>query len=148
MEIRVNRYLYRDNCTLSYIDIDYEPFCYGLEPEYTAARIKPRAIPCGKYKVAFRKQGLMLEKLKRKKLGIGQERGTLHVLDVPDFKYVLIHIGNTPKDTEGCLLLGRFAGIDEIIHSTVTYKEFYSRVATALEKGEKVTIEYTNGWDL
>ena len=32
--------------------------------------------------------------------------GMLHVLDVPNFKYILIHCGNTDEDTAGCLLLG------------------------------------------
>ena len=33
-------------------------------------------------------------------------KGMIHVQDVPNFKYILWHTGNTDEHTAGCLLLG------------------------------------------
>jgi hypothetical protein len=58
---------------------------------------------------------------------------------------VLIHIGNTPVDTFGCLLVGMTESMNEIEQSTVAYCKIYPQIADALERGEDVTIEYMNG---
>lgn len=148
MRIEVERHTLFDNCTISSVWIDDTFQCYGMEPVFILGKDKkPRAIPAGKYNVGFRKQGLMLQKLIRRNLGIGQDRGTLHVQDVPGFKYILIHIGNTKKDTQGCLLTGYLAGNERIYQSTNAYKAFYKKVANALDTGEEVTIEYIDAWD-
>jgi len=70
--------------------------------------------------------------------------GMLHVLDVPNFKYILIHIGNTDDDTAGCLLVGSAIGQDQksIVSSTVKYKEVYKLISMALLNSEPVTITY------
>jgi hypothetical protein len=68
----------------------------------------------------------------------------LHVTGVPGFEYILIHIGNDDDDTAGCLLVGRGANYDSIIESTIAYENMYKKVLPALERGEKVMIEYKN----
>ena len=61
-------------------------------------------IPAGIYDVRLRKIGGFDGRYKKKFAGF--HRGMLHIQDVPNFKYVLIHIGNTDKNTAGCLLVG------------------------------------------
>jgi hypothetical protein len=40
-------------------------------------------------------------------------RNHFHVLDVPARSWILFHVGNWPKDTDGCILVGLdFADID------------------------------------
>ena len=74
--------------------------------------------------------------------------GMLEVLDVPDFKYILIHCGNTDEDTAGCLLLGDTQSSNKrlkngfIGKSTQAYKRVYTQIALALQSGEDVTLEY------
>jgi hypothetical protein len=74
--------------------------------------------------------------------------GMLEVCDVPNFKYILLHCGNTDEDTAGCLLLGDTQENNDIKtngfigKSTQAYKRVYPKIAKALEEGEEVIITY------
>ena len=72
----------------------------------------------------------------------------LHVQDVPNFKWILIHVGNTDEHTAGCLILGDSQENNTLVkdgfigRSGQAYKRVYPPIAEALENGEEVTIEY------
>ena len=74
--------------------------------------------------------------------------GMLHVLDVPNFEYILIHCGNTDEHTAGCLLVGDSQENNQITKdgfigkSTQAYKRIYPDIANAIDCGEEVTITY------
>ena len=63
--------------------------------------------------------------------------------NVKGFEGIRIHSGNTPQDTEGCLLLGFNKVKGRVIDSKVTVNKFIDMVQEALNKGEKVTITIT-----
>jgi hypothetical protein len=67
----------------------------------------------------------------------------LHILDVPNFKYILIHIGNTDDDTAGCPLTGSYIYSNNIGigGSTLAYEAVYPEIANAIAAGEDVEIE-------
>ena len=73
----------------------------------------------------------------------------LHIQDVPNFTYILIHTGNTDEHTSGCLIVGETQQDLEVSKdgfigsSTVAYKKMYAKVANQLLQGKKVSIEYT-----
>lgn len=46
--------------------------------------------------------------------------------NVPGFSGILIHIGNTELDTDGCILVGTRAGTSRISGSTVAFKKLYN----------------------
>ena len=72
----------------------------------------------------------------------------LHIIDVPNFEYILIHTGNTDEHTAGCLLLGDTQTNNQISKdgfvgsSGQAYKRIYPPIAEALENGECVEITY------
>jgi len=74
----------------------------------------------------------------------------LHIQDVPNFTYILIHSGNTDEHTSGCLIVGETQqdldqGKDGFIgHSGLAYQKLYRQVAGQLLMGKKVSIEYLN----
>ncbi len=96
-------------------------------------------IPAGKYEVTLRTWGRIHENYLEK---FPFHKGTLWVRNVPGFKYILIHIGNTDRGTAGCILVGQKHEINKnfIGKSTVNYEAFYKQVIAAFDRGEKVYI--------
>lgn len=116
MEIVVKRHTTTDRYTASELFIDRELFGHGLEPAWdTAGLVKPRAIPPGRYKVV---------------LAISPKRGIVvpHVLDVPGFKAIEMHIGNFPRDTEGCLLVGLDRRPGMVLRSADAFKVLMAKL--------------------
>jgi len=120
---------------------------YTLEDEYRKDKVYGETrIPNGTYKLALRTVGGYNEKYKRRFPDF--HVGMLHVTDVPNFEYILIHCGNTDEHTAGCLLVGDSQENNQITKngfigkSTQAYKRIYPRIAEALTRGEKVTIKY------
>jgi pheromone shutdown protein TraB len=72
----------------------------------------------------------------------------LHITDVPNFEYILIHCGNTDEHTAGCLLVGDSQENNQINEngfigkSTQAYKRIYPRIAEALVNNKEVLITY------
>ena len=47
------------------------------------------------------------------------------LVGVPGFDGILIHIGNTPTDTEGCILVGENKAKGQVLNSTATFTKLY-----------------------
>jgi hypothetical protein len=82
------------------------------------------------------------------KFGTPFHKGMIYVNDVPGFEWILWHAGNDDDDTAGCLLLGNgqesnLIKKDGWVSSSVNaYKFVYPRVASAIEAGLNVEVEY------
>ena len=121
--------------------------CYTLEDERREEKVMAETrIPAGVYSISLRKEGGFHGRY-TKKYG-DMHKGMLHVQDVPNFKWILIHTGNTDEHTAGCLILGDSQENNVLMkdgfigRSVQAYKRVYPPIAEALENGEKVTIEY------
>ena len=96
----VNLLLIRDTftkeSTIGRLFINGESFCDTLENPWLDNQRNVSCIPEGQYKVRLR--------LPRE----SATRDYLHLLvqDVPNRDWILFHIGNTAKDTSGCILVG------------------------------------------
>jgi len=131
---------------LLFIDGIFE--CYTLEDQYQAVKVMHETcIPEGTYDIKFRKTGGFHAKYSERYKNA--HYGMLHIQDVPNFTYILIHTGNTDEHTSGCLIVGETQQDLEVSKdgfigsSTVAYKKMYSKVASQLLQGKDVTIEYT-----
>ena len=120
---------------------------YTLEDEYRKDKVYGETrIPEGVYDLQLRKVGGYHQKYSKRFSNI--HIGMLHVTNVPNFEYILIHCGNTDEHTAGCLLVGDSQENNQITKdgfigkSTQAYKRIYSRIAEAIDCGEKVTITY------
>ena len=73
-----------------------EFLCYTLEDQYQTKKIMQETrIPAGSYKIKYRKEGGFHKKYTKRYPDI--HRGMLHVTNVPNFKWILIHTGNTDE---------------------------------------------------
>ena len=122
--------------------------CYTLEDQYQAVKVMHETcIPEGTYDIKFRTVGGFHEKYK-KRYG-ADHYGMLHLQDVPNFTYILIHAGNTDEHTSGCLIVGEtqqdldISDDGFIGHSGKAYSKLYDKVAKQLLQGRDVSIEYT-----
>jgi hypothetical protein len=71
----------------------------------------------------------------------GFTKGKLpRLVNVPGYQGILIHIGNTVKDTEGCILVGVRISGGVLRSSTDTFNALYARLAKAHLAGEKISI--------
>ena len=136
MEITVDRFISDNDTTISRVNVDGKFICFGLEDEYRENKLVGETrIPAGRYKVSLRKEGGYHSRYQNRFPDI--HRGMLHITDVPNFEWILIHCGNTDEDTGGCLLVGSQANTEpgdmSIISSTAAYKRFYPVVADAAE---------------
>lgn len=121
-----------------YIDGDYQ--CLTLEDEFRELFGVPveqwkipncTAIPMGTYEV-----------LMQYSPHFGREMP--HLQNVPGFTYIMLHWGNRPDDTDGCILVGiEAAGEHFITSSRFAFDNLMLKLQPAFTSGEKVTIEIT-----
>lgn len=115
--------------------------CFMLEDVRRFSKVKGSTrIPPGIYKVGLRSVGGVHNWLAAK---FSFHKGSLHLLEVPGFEYILIHPGNTSIDTMGCLLPGLTykVGKDFLSNSGEAYSKFYTDVANAILEDKAVTCQ-------
>lgn len=143
MELLLKRIARREGYTIGHLYIDGEYFCDTVEDTdrgmrqddaYAANKRKKiagqTAIPTGRYQVTL---GVQSPRFCKKKQYAFCSGYLPRLLNVPCFDGVLIHIGNTPKDTEGCILVGENKVKGQVINSTNTFLKLYSKLQDAKE---------------
>jgi len=148
MKLTLQRFSAGNESTLGLLFIDSKFHAFTLEDEYRAIKVKGETrIPAGTYKILLRKEGGQHQSYQKKFPLI--HKGMLWLQDVPGFQYILLHIGNTDIDTEGCLLVGdssmqNITQRGSIAGSTSAYERIYPVIAAELAKNSVVTIEIYN----
>jgi len=115
--------------------------CYTLEDQAQTKKVYGETrIPSGTYKLTLRAEGGFHSRYAAK---FGDwHRGMIYVNDVPNFEYILWHIGNDDDDTAGCLLVGKTSQDNFIGSSTNAYKEIYPPIRDAILNGDDVSVTY------
>jgi|TARA_R110000796_G_scaffold141767_1_gene258158 hypothetical protein len=153
MKLKVLRFSSQEDSTsgLLFLEENQEMkfLCYTLEDEKRDVKVRGETrVPAGIYKLELRTEGGFHNKYKDR---YGKfHKGMLHVTNVPNFEFILIHTGNSDEHTAGCLLVGDSQENNVIVKdgfigkSTNAYKRIYPDISRAISKGEEVTIEYIN----
>lgn len=141
MELILRRIARRDTYTIGKLYIDGVYFCDTLEDKDRGLRqdLPPSvnramkrdgatAIPKGKYQVTLKVKSPRFSKKKQYEFCGGY---LPRLINVPAFEGVLIHIGNTAHDTEGCLLVGRNTKVGKVLESGVTFRALYEKLKAA-----------------
>lgn len=138
MELTLKRIARKPAYTIGHLYIDGTYFCDTIEdvdrglsqalPVTVNKNKKKRgvtAIPVGRYRVTLD----MVSPKFSKKTAYQFCGGKLpRLINVPAFDGVLIHIGNTANDTEGCILVGENKQVGKVLNSTATFTRLYERL--------------------
>ena len=128
MKLLLKRTKSYKNSTIGELYVDGVFECYTLEDKVRPIKIKGEtAIPEGEYKVI-----IDLSKKFKRELPL--------LLDVPNFDGIRIHTGNYPRDTEGCILVGRSEKEDYVGESRIAFKSLFAKMKTAFDKNENISI--------
>ena len=134
MKLRLVRRFKGKTYTIGSLSVNGEKFCDTLEDrvrDLAGGESKvpgETAIPEGRYKVIVNRSPKFGRDLPR-------------LLDVPQFEGVLIHRGNTDKDSSGCILVGENKVKGKVINSTPYEEKLVTLCKAALADGETIEIE-------
>lgn len=140
MKLKLERKYFKDTYTIGNLYVDSSFFSNTLEDKnrdvnkngkFDNGEVKvygETCIPFGTYKIVVN----MSPKFKRE---------LPRLLDVPLFEGVLIHRGNTAKDSAGCILVGENKAVGKVLNSTPYEERLVKMMKEAIARGEEVTIE-------
>lgn len=151
MELVVDRKWKKQNYTISNLTIDGKWFCNVLEDKdrnldssMSIAKIrelkKPSitAIPRGTYEITL---DVISPKYSTNSFYKQVCNGKVpRLLNVKGFEGILIHAGNTDKDTAGCLLVGINLERGKVLKSQETFRKLYKMLSEAKLRGEYIQI--------
>lgn len=152
MELLVDRKWKKQSYTISNLLIDGKWFCNvledadrGLDDLMSVDRIlelkKPTitAIPRGTYEITL---DIVSPKYSKVQFYKDVCNGKVPRLkNVKGFDGILIHAGNTDKDSSGCLLVGVNKIKGQVVNSRETFKALYKLLQDRKSKGEKIIIK-------
>lgn len=142
MNLKLNRYSKSAISNIGYLSVDGVAICQTLENPSRHEKLDGiTAIKAGVYEIKFRR--VLSPKTEHYRSKYPWFTWHLELQGVPDFEYIYIHIGNTAKDTNGCILVGESAHIknNTISSSTSAFIDLYLKIGDALGLDEKVFIE-------
>lgn len=141
MELRLQRIACRETYTIGHLYVDGVRFCDTCElpdrglrqdmPESVIRAYKRKgrtAIPRGRYRVTL---GVQSQRFKNNPNYAFCNGYLPRLINVKGYDGVLIHIGNSAKDTDGCLLVGRNTKIGMVLQSKLTFRELYPKLKEA-----------------
>ena len=121
MRLKLIRDTYSNNSTIGRLYCEEEFLCYTLENKWDDNKARVSCIPEGTYEVTTKEYGRFYERY---------GHPIVKLLDVPERSEILIHKGNYPKDTLGCILVGDSKGKDAVFNSSKTYNKIYNIISS------------------
>ena len=151
MDLLLKRIAKKNGYTIGKLSINGKYFCdtledsdRGLDSSMSLDVLKHKklahitAIPTGRYQVVMNVVSPRLSKSKfYKQFGEGR---VPRLLNVPAFEGILIHCGNTAKDTDGCILVGKNSKVGMVLDSKITYSKLYPLLEAAYKRKERIFI--------
>lgn len=150
MKILVKRIAKKSTYTIGKLYIDGQYICdvledkdRGLTQSMSLEEIKKKkvygetAIPTGTYKVNM---NTVSPKFKDRSWAKPYNGKIPRLLNVPGFDGILVHPGNSDKDTYGCLLVGQNNVVGKVTNSTITFNKIMD-ILTKAKDEITITIE-------
>ena len=152
MELLIDRKWKKQSYTISNLYIDGKWFCNCLEDAdrgldnsmsedmiRTLKKPSITAIPRGTYEITLDVVSPKYSKVQFYKDVCNGKVPRLK--NVKGFDGILIHAGNTDKDSSGCLLVGQNKVKGQVVNSKETFKQLYNLLQDGKSRGEKIIIK-------
>ncbi len=150
LELTLHRKWKKDKYSIGNLYVDGKFFCNTLEDKdrnlfqgMSENDIMKRkvygetAIPYGRYRITLKVQSPKYSKKKQYEKCNGY---LPRLLNVPCWEGVLLHIGNYPADTAGCILVGKNEVKGAVVNSTTYFWKLYDILKKADEEGKEIWI--------
>lgn len=133
MVIRVDRLYKKSEYTIGSLSINGQWICDTLEPhciDWSKEKKTPKktAVPEGCYRLVMKKS---------RKFG----KIMPYLLDVPEFTDIMIHTGNFPKHTEGCILVGYNTVRGLVLKSRDAFEKIMEKIDYALSVKKEIFVK-------
>lgn len=151
MELKLNRIARKNGYTIGRLSINGKYFSdtledsdRGLSSSMSLDVLKKKklphitAIPTGRYQITMDVISPRFSKSKfYQQFGEGR---VPRLLNIPAYQNVLIHCGNTAKDTDGCILVGKNTKVGMVLDSRQAYANLYPLLEAAAKRKENIFI--------
>lgn len=131
--IKVERKYRKKEYTIGTLSINGQWICDTMEPHCInwqwEEKVPGKTAVCeGTYKIQMKHSPKFKKKMP-------------YLVDVPHFEGVMIHTGNLPKHTQGCILVGYNTVRGLVLKSREAFDKIMERIDYALEVGKEVIIK-------
>ena len=142
--LTVLRYLDDGQTTLGMLFVHKKFFAYILEDTYHEVKVPGATrIPAGVYRLDFHRE--MTPKTQQYREEFPWFDFHLEIKEVPGFRNIYLHVGNTHIDTEGCLLIADGVNTNSTVkmiqYSRLAYERFYKTMSALLRSDAEVHIQ-------
>lgn len=139
MKLLVKRVALKPDYTIGKLYVNGEYVSDTLEDAVRDTKIYGKtAIPCGTYRITM---DVVSPRFKDRSWAKPYGGKLPRLIDVPNYEGVLIHVGNTDKDSSGCLLVGKNTVVGMVTDSTNTFNMLMDNyLIPAKKRGENITI--------
>lgn len=131
MELKLVRTWLTEASTIGVLYVNGATECFTLELPWKDNLPDVSCIPAGTYDVLLQFSPRF-------------NRIMPHLQAVPNREDILLHWGNFPADTEGCILVGEKRGNDSVLDSVEAFSEFFPKLQAAADASEPITITVVN----
>ena len=141
MELRLERKYKKEKYTIGNLYVDGKWFCNTIEDKDRGLRQdlplsvnqkrkvqNETAIPTGKYRVTL---GVKSPKMSKRPAYDFCKGYVPRLINVPAFDGILIHIGNTERDSAGCIIVGENRVKGKVVNSTETFRRLYEALKSS-----------------
>lgn len=140
MQLQLDRVFEKRGATFGFLRWGTKVVC-TLEDAFQHVKVPGETrIQAGEYEIKFRKESPMANRYRER---FGDDHiGMLWLQNVPHFEWIYLHVGNTPDNTDGCILVGTSMtpAAGKVGNSVTAYEHLYPSVGEALLRDERVTI--------
>lgn len=125
--------------TIGKLFVDGQFFCYSLELPVKDG-LPGSAIPAGVYPIELAPSPKFQARAQNDPFWANYADKMPHIINIPARSLIMLHVGNLPSETDGCVLVGETQGINCIGTSRPAFQKLYNLITSALQTPDGCSI--------